>query len=137
MRRIIDICPVIQAGIRSLSTEEGLLIKSGRVKTFFYDEAGINDSAREQIINSLTRDVYISIDVDVFDPSVMTAVGTPEPGGMRWQEMLDLLRLVCRNRNIVGCDIVELCPPQGTSSCCFTAAKLAYKLIGYALLTGQ
>ncbi len=136
MRRIIDICPVTQVGIRSLSLEERLFIKSKQINTFFYIENGLDEATKNQVVRTLSDDVYISIDLDVFDPSVMCAVGTPEPGGMQWQEILDLLRLISRVKNVVGFDLVELCPPQGPASCAFLAAKLAYKLIGYALIKG-
>ena len=74
------------------------------------------------------------MDLDVFDPSLMAAVGTPEPGGMGWWEVLRLLRAVGEQRRIVGFDLMELAPPEGPESCAYTAAKLAYKLMGYATL---
>ena len=76
--------------------------------------------------------MYISIDLDVLDPSEMAAVGTPEPGGMRWLELLALLRAVAQNRPIVGFDICELTPNDGPPANAYTAAKLAYKTIAYA-----
>jgi agmatinase len=81
--------------------------------------------------------VYISVDLDVFDPSLMPAVGTPEPGGMAWEQVVGLLRAVAEARQIVGFDVVELCPREGPAACAFTAARLVYKLIGYALLLGE
>jgi agmatinase len=70
--------------------------------------------------------------MDAFDPSIMSAVGTPEPGGILWHQALGLLRAVSQKKNIIGFDVVELCPDQGPASCAFFAAKLTYKLIGYA-----
>ena len=84
-----------------------------------------------EIIAHLTSRVYVTIDLDVFDPGVMPAVGTPEPGGLHWYEVLELLRLVSRKRQIVGADIMELCPQPGNIAPDFFAAKLAYKLISY------
>ena len=85
----------------------------------------------EEILSSLKSNVYISVDLDVFDPSIMSAVGNPEPGGMEWWEVLQILKQVCSQRNIVGFDIMELSPPEGPEACAYTAAKLAYKLMGY------
>jgi agmatinase len=132
MRRILEYCPVIQVGIRSMSLEESEFIKSHNLHNsiFAYLE---EPSTLKEIINALSDNVYITIDLDVFDPSIMEAVGTPEPGGLLWQPVLSLLRQVSINRKIVGFDVVELCPDQGPSSCAFTAAKLVYKLIGYAI----
>jgi agmatinase len=87
----------------------------------------------EKITASLRDNVYVSIDLDVFDPSIMPAVGTPEPGGMQWHEVLNLLRTVTLHKNVIGFDLVELCPKEGPASCAFLTAKLAYKLIGYAI----
>ena len=74
----------------------------------------------------------MSVDLDVLDPSIMAAVGTPEPGGMSWDQVTGLLRAVTEERKIVGFDVTELSPQEGPEACAFTAAKLAYKLIGYA-----
>ena len=71
------------------------------------------------------------MDLDVFDPSVMAAVGTPEPGGMFWNDITDLLRLVAESRRIVGFDVNELAPREGPAACAYTAAKLIYKIIAY------
>ena len=85
----------------------------------------------ERIIASLSQEVSITIDLDVLDPSIMSAVGTPEPGGIGWHELLGLLRKVAQAKCVVGFDLVELCPGEGPLACAFVAAKLAYKLIGY------
>lgn len=132
MRRIIDICPIVQAGIRSMSQEEKQFISSTGLQPFVLSESIPRMLPVEKIVESLSENVYISIDLDVFDPSIMSAVGTPEPGGLCWEEVLNLLKSVSQRKNIVGFDIVELCPSQGPSSCAFMAAKLAYKLIGYS-----
>jgi len=85
------------------------------------------------IVDSLSSDVCVSIDLGVFDPSIMPAVGTPEPGSMQWHEVLTLLRSLTVHKHIVGFDLVRLCPTEGTACCAFPAAKLAYRLIGYAM----
>jgi len=87
----------------------------------------------ESITTSLSDNVYVSIDLDVFDLSVMPSVGTPEPGGMQWHEVLKLLNYVTRHKRGIGFDLVELCPKDYADSYAFLAAKLAYKLIGYAI----
>jgi agmatinase len=132
MRRVMEICPVVQVGIRSLSWEEQQFLTQNNMHPFFaISNSGL--ASPEQIIASLNDDVYLSIDLDVFDPSIMSAVGTPEPGGMQWHEILNLLRLVALHKRVIGFDLVELCPKEGPASCAFLAAKLAYKLIGYAV----
>ena len=84
----------------------------------------------------LSESVYITVDLDALDPSIMPAVGTPEPGGLSWEEVLRLLRATARRSRIVGFDVVELAPAEGPSHAAFTAARLAYKLMGYALALG-
>lgn len=133
-RRISELCPVVMVGVRSISAEEVAFVKREGVPMRAW-AAGSSDSLAAAIIlarENLTDTVYISIDLDALDPSIMSAVGTPEPGGMLWHELLTLLRNVSGRANIVGFDVVELSPPQGPDACAFTAAKLAYKLIGYA-----
>ncbi len=135
MRRIIELCPITQVGIRSLSLEENQYIMSNSLKPFFFD-LEYSPSAIEGIIDSLHDNVYLTIDLDVFDPSMMPAVGTPEPGGMSWNQVTGLLKTVAERKNIVGFDVVELCPGQGPAACSFTAAKLIYKLLGYCFFKG-
>ncbi|HIE17864.1 MAG TPA: agmatinase [Dehalococcoidia bacterium] len=132
MRRIFELCPIVQVGIRSLSQEEQRFIEENNIHLFQVSTSGSVTTPPEQIVSSLSENVYISIDLDVFDPSIMPAVGTPEPGGMQWYEVLNLLKLICLHKHIVGFDLVELCPREGPGSCAFLAAKLAYKLMGYA-----
>ena len=92
---------------------------------------------KEKIKDALTDNVYISIDLDVFDPSVMPAVGAPEPGGMGWYEVLDLVRFVMQYKNIVGMDVMELAPVKDMVTSDFMAAKLIYKLLGYNFLVND
>ncbi|MBM2831374.1 MAG: Agmatinase [Dehalococcoidia bacterium] len=132
MRRVMELCPVVSAGVRSLSLEESDFIKSKNIKLFYAGEKPLDEADISGIISALSDDVYITIDMDVFDPSIMPAVGTPEPGGLGWHEVLRLLREVARQKRVAGFDLVELCPREGPTSCAYLAAKLAYKLIGYS-----
>ena len=117
--------------MRSISTEERHFLQEARGPTIFYRR---DETAQEwsTVVNLLSEHVYISVDLDVFDPSMMAAVGTPEPGGMRWREVLDLLHAVAMKRHIVGFDVTELSPREGPEACAYTAAQLVHKLIGYA-----
>ncbi len=133
MRRISELCPITQVGVRSLSWEEKQFLVQSKMSPFYMPNLESNTASMEQIVSSLSKDVYVTIDVDVFDPSIMPAVGTPEPGGMQWQEILNLLRLVALRKHIVGFDLMEFCPQEGPSSCAFILAKLVYKFIGYAM----
>jgi len=131
MRRVCELCPIVPVGIRSLSDEEHRFINEAGIKPVYARGLPLTKDSIEQIIASLSNEVYITIDLDVLDPSLMAAVGTPEPGGLGWYEVLGLLREVARCKRIVGFDLVELCPSEGPLACAFLAAKLAYKLIGY------
>jgi len=133
MRRIVELCPIVQVGIRSLSLEEKQFLLQHKMTPFYMPDLTSNADCVRQIADSLSENVYVSIDADVFDPSIMPAVGTPEPGGMQWQQVLDLLRLVALQKHIVGFDLMEFCPQEGPVSCAFLLAKLAYQLIGYAI----
>jgi agmatinase len=129
MRRVLEICPAVQVGIRSISAEEWEWAKNnGQLNKIHFAEK-IEETAKIEM--QLSKNVYLTIDVDVFDPSVIPATGTPEPGGLFWYEILDILRGVCLTKNIVGLDLVELAPRPGDHASDFTIAKLLYKLIGY------
>lgn len=129
-RRIAEICPLTQVGIRSLSRKETEFKKNSTVK-MFYASAKISKNILNNILSSLTKNVYITIDLDVFDPAFVPAVGTPEPGGLGWYEILKILHLVAARKKIIGFDVVELCPLKGNILSDFLVAKLVYKLIGY------
>ena len=132
VRRILDHAPVTLAGVRSMAAEEAAFIRTMGVPCFERGAAPIDDV--EAVVESLSPNVYVSIDLDVFDPSVVAAVGTPEPGGMGWWEALRLLRAVGERRRIVSFDVMELAPSEGPEAGAYTAAKLAYKLAAYACL---
>lgn len=131
MRRVCEFCPVVPVGIRSLCDEEYRFIEESGIKPVYASGTTLNEDSIEQVVTSLSNEVYLTIDLDVLDPSIMSAVGTPEPGGLGWYEVLGLLRVVAQRKRIVGFDLVELCPGEGPPACAFLAAKLAYKLIGY------
>jgi agmatinase len=84
----------------------------------------------ERVLSRLSDDVYITIDLDALDPSIMPAVGTPEPGGMLWYQTLELLTKVIDKKNVIGFDVVELCPIPGNIASDFLAAKLVFKMLG-------
>lgn len=129
MRRVLEICPAVQVGIRSISAEEWEWAnKTGQINKVHFAE---KLELVEKIEDQLHKNVYISIDVDVFDPSVIPSTGAPEPGGMFWYEVLDVLKGVCATKNTVGFDVVELAPRKGDNAPDFTAAKLIYKLMGF------
>lgn len=134
MRRTIEICPIVPVGIRSLSYEESEFIKEKKLKIFWAKDILGNDKWFDDAISRLSRHVYITIDLDAFDPSIMPSVGTPEPGGLGYYQSLRFLKRVCEKRNLVGFDVVELCPNEHDISPDFTAARLVYKLIGYKCL---
>ncbi|MCX5903802.1 MAG: agmatinase [Proteobacteria bacterium] len=130
-RRIQELCPLIQAGIRSITAEEWSFLNNSPVTSFFARNMHARDEWLPKLIEKLPQKIYITIDLDVFDPSQMPSVGTPEPGGMNWYDVLHLLRAVAAQRKIVGFDIVELCPQPANPGPDFLAAKLCYKLLGY------
>jgi agmatinase len=131
MRRTLEHAPVTQVGIRSLSSEEAADIPSLKTKVF-YDFNMRQDAAWiDRVVDSLSDKVYLTIDVDGFDPAIMPSTGTPEPGGLSWSEGLSLLRRVIERREVVGCDIVELCPMPGNAAPNFLCAKLLYKILSY------
>ena len=99
----------------------------------FFSPKEYRAAGAQAIVDRLSHDVYITIDLDNFDPSEMSAVGTPEPGGLHWDEVSDLLAAVAQQKRIVGFDVTELSPSLGPRSCAQLAAKLTYRLIGLAL----
>ena len=132
-RRILEDCPVVEVGVRSISQEEMDFAGREGVPIYFHDGGGASGGwDAEEIAARLSEHVYVSIDLDVLDPGLMAAVGTPEPGGPGWETVTALLRTVCTTRSVVGFDVVELCPWAGPPSCASVAAKLAYKVMGYA-----
>ncbi len=130
-RQIVDCCSLVQVGIRSMSREEADYLPKSRVKSYSADYVFEHKNWAQTVCKNLRGDVYVSIDLDVFDPSIMPATGTPEPGGLYWRDVLSLLRLVAAKCNIRGFDVVELAPMPGMVAPDFMAAKLIYRLMGY------
>jgi len=132
MKRCHDVTKnIVQVGIRSLSLEESEFAKKNKLEIFWAKDIVDNDKWFEEAIFKLKDNVYITFDLDAFDPSIMASTGTPEPGGLNYYQTLRFLKKVCEERNVVGFDVVELCPNEKDVSSDFTAAKLIYKLIGY------
>jgi agmatinase len=122
MSRAVEGCPVVHVGIRSMDVEEKKYINPARI---FYP------NWMEKVVDLMSDNVYITIDLDVFDPSIMPSTGTPEPGGLFWYEVLNLIRKVNEKSNIVGFDVVELCPNKIDKAPDFLASKLIYKILSY------
>ncbi len=129
MARIAELYPIVQVGIRSMDSSEKKALDPNRV--IFAREIPSNKNRIEKVLSKLSQNVYITIDLDVFDPSIMPSTGTPEPGGLLWYDVLELMRNVFENRNVIGFDVVELCPNERNKSPDFLAAKLIYKLLSY------
>jgi agmatinase len=120
-----------QVGIRSLSSEEAQVAPTLPTEIFYDYNMRENADWIDRVVHSLSETVYVTIDVDGFDPAIMPATGTPEPGGLSWHEALALLRRVIARRTVVGCDIVELSPMPGNVAPNFLCAKLIYKILSY------
>jgi agmatinase len=130
MHTVHERVKLVQVGIRSLTAEERALQRRKRMTVVFGHE--LDDPAwMDRAIEGLGQDVYLSIDVDYFDPAEMPSTGTPEPGGGHWNATVRFLDRVFRERNVVGCDVVELAPIPGLVAPDFLAAKLVYKLVGF------
>lgn len=135
MRRCLDLSKInlVQVGIRNISNENDELFfwkkNQARIKTFWAKDK--RQWKILEILRSLKENVYVTFDVDVFDSSVMPSTGTPEPGGLDWYEILNILKAVAKNKKIIGADFVELAPIKGFFAPDFMVAKLIYKTIGY------
>lgn len=130
-RRIVEVCPLVQIGIRSLSSEEALFMAGSQVQTFYADFIHSEKDWQKKICEHLSGDVYVTIDLDVFDPAIMPSTSTPEPGGLGWRDVMDFLRELSRRCRIRGFDVVELTPIPGMVAPDFLAARLVYRLMGY------
>lgn len=142
MRRAYELGKdIVQAGIRSLSAEEAVFLRgnSDRVKIIHANRfhSVSLDEIIADILKSLGERVYISVDLDGFDPSFIPSTGTPEPGGLNWFQVISILREVFREKEVIGMDVVELIPSQSTAAPDVLAAKLIYKSIGYRFFSKQ
>ncbi len=129
MARINEIVPSVQLGIRSMSEYELPFVRDGRI--FYSHDLYHDKSLYSRAIDLLTENVYITIDLDVFDPSLMPSTGTPEPGGPDYYELMHFLKEVAKARKIVGFDVVEMCPDPLNKAPDFVAAKVIYQLLSY------
>lgn len=129
MARAQEVAPIVQVGIRSMCGEEVPSADFDRI--YFAHKLHKDPELYLSAIEKLSRNVYITIDLDVFDPSIMPSTGTPEPGGLLWYDVMNFLKRVVSERNIVGFDVVELCPSKSNYSPDFMAAKLIYQLLSY------
>jgi agmatinase len=133
MRRVVEVCPAVQVGIRSLSVEEAQAIP--HLNTSIYWAKDIARAPLKswiaKVLADLSPNVYLTIDLDGFDPAFVPATGTPEPGGLDWMQVTSLIRAVADHKKIVGMDVVELLPQPGDHASDFLAAKLVYKCLGY------
>lgn len=127
MARARELCPIIQVGIRSMDVAE--MQSLDKSKVFFAEDITEKKGWQDKVVAKLNKKVYITIDLDAFDPSILPSTGTPEPGGLGWYEVLELLKKISAQKEIVGFDVVELCPNKNEKSSDFLAAKLVYKLL--------
>jgi len=118
---------LVQVGIRSMDISEKDHMDENQV----YFAHDLYEDWQEDAIGQMTPNVFITIDLDAFDPSIMPSTGTPEPGGLFWYETLEFLKMMFKKKNVVGFDIVELCPDKKEKSSDFLAAKLYYKMLSY------
>ena len=133
MRRVVEVCPAVQVGIRSLSVEEARAIPHLRTSVYWAKDIARTPmkSWIAKVLADLSPNVYLTIDLDGFDPAFVPATGTPEPGGLDWMQVTALIRAVADHKKIVGMDVVELLPQPGDHASDFLAAKLVYKCLGY------
>jgi agmatinase len=132
MRRVIEMgVPVAAVGIRSYSLEEHRFMKKRGLKPISPRQTREDPDWILEAMDSLTQDVYVTIDIDGFDPAYAPGTGTPEPGGLDWFQVTDLLKAVAMQRRIVGADVVEVAPLPGSVQTEFLAARLIYKLIAH------
>ncbi len=137
MSRVLERCPAVQVGIRSLSAKEHEQLRERSNDVFFMSAIRQNPDWVAQAVDRLADKVYLSIDLDGFDPSVCPGVGTPEPGGLGWWDVLELLKYLFSNRFVIGADIVECLPGGSDIRSPYLAARLAYKIMAYRQAAGQ
>jgi N1-aminopropylagmatine ureohydrolase len=136
-RRLLDYAPVLQFGIRCLCEEEVVFARQSERVTMWTAEAMHRDTQRLYLAKLREavagRPVYLTLDLDGLDPSIMPAVGTPEPGGIGWYDCIDLIRAVAGSSHVFAFDCVELCPVPGSHASAFAAARLVYKTLNHVM----
>jgi agmatinase len=123
--------PAVQVGIRSISAEEARALDELPTRIFWARDIVGRDDWWDDAVEGLTENVYLTIDIDGLDPSLVSATGTPEPGGLGWYDAVGLIRTLARNRNIVGMDLTEYSYVEGQSASAFLCAKLIYKTLAF------
>lgn len=128
---------IVQVGIRAQCIEESKFIKENKIKTYYMRdirEGKFGTNWQNKVVNDLKENVYVTFDVDGLDPSLIGATGTPEPGGLLWDETMSLFKQIGMKKNIVGFDVVELAPSKYNEGSSFNTAKLVYKLLNYSFI---
>ncbi len=133
MAGVLDVADVVGVGVRGVSREEAERSRTSEASTLIWAEDMEGEGWMERALEALGDPVYLTFDVDYFDPSLVPSTGTPEPGGGRWYPTLRFLRRVFRERTVLAADVVELAPHPGLHAPDFLVARLVYKLIGYRL----
>ena len=133
LRRALERAPVVHVGLRSASREEHRFLREAGVPCFPAHQYRRQADAPRQVVQHLSADVYVTIDLDVLDPAQMAGVGTPEPGGLFWEDVVELIEAVAAERRIVGFDVMEHAPDYGNPSDSYLAAKLIYRILGLAV----
>jgi agmatinase len=132
MKRIVDDgIPTLSVGIRSLSTPESKLIRERNLPVIWGHQLDRAEEMFPEMLARLPEEIYLTFDIDYFDPSLVPATGTPEPGGGLWYPTMRMLRHLFRTRKVVAMDVVELAPVGGLPASDFLTAKLIYKCLGY------
>jgi agmatinase len=136
MARVREMCPIVQVGIRSMDVVEKPYVAKDRI---FYakDIVGANPAWIDEVIDKLDYNVYVTIDLDGFDPSIMPATGTPEPGGLSYYDVINLMRKLIVKKKLVGFDVVELCPNENNRASDFLATKLIYQILSYRFASSE
>ncbi len=132
MSRVSEWCPFVQVGIRSMDVEEMQFVVPGNI--FYAKDIVDNDDWMDKALKKLSKNVYLTFDLDGLDPSILPGTGTPEPGGLLWYQTLRFLRRVIEKKNLVGFDVAELCPNETNKTSDFLAAKVVYKILTYKFL---
>jgi agmatinase len=132
MSRVSEWCPFVQVGIRSMDVEEMQYVVPGNI--FYAKDIVDNDDWMDKALKKMSKNVYLTFDLDGLDPSILPGTGTPEPGGLLWYQTLKFLRRVIEKKNLVGFDVAELCPNETNKTSDFLAAKLVYKILTYKFL---
>jgi agmatinase len=127
--------PSVQVGIRSISVDEARVVDQLPTRIFWARDIVGRHDWWDDAVEGLTENVYLTIDIDGLDPSLVSATGTPEPGGLGWYETIGLIRTLARQRNIVGMDLTEYSYVEGQNASAFLCAKLIYKTLGFVFET--